>query len=261
MAGTEGIWGWGWGKVQAFAHGYGDGPVTVYAKPRTKRYVLPEGWYPDLVGEERADFEEYMQNSHVVAAAKAVRMWNRATGFAVFQLVDDPKGVDITIHLGDALPGAEGGPTQYALGSGEGSKGGITVNPNTQADRSLLGHELGHTLGLAHPEVTLASVDEAYREYGDVRKLMSGGRTPAKPEIRRVQRLYGDTEVVPQVAGRGPGGPRPQVPSQAPRTLEEQSAQMQKQSAQIQKQSERDERERRKRPSETAATSTAIREG
>jgi hypothetical protein len=177
-----------WKKWEEYAHSFGAGPVTVYVKTAPPNATKGTG--------AAGDFEDYQ----LQAAAEAVRRWNRATGVAVFQITDNPDSADIVVNIKpDASPVNEDGvPVLGNAGirsfSGETPDASANVFQYGYADPDVYTHELGHTIGLDHPDTPRTRQDGTY---SDPKLLMSGGGKPAPVEARRVAEGYG-SNITPQ---------------------------------------------------------------
>lgn len=156
---TKPLWGYTWQDWQKFAHRYGAGSVTVYPK----------------------------NEDMVPATAKSVAMWNDAVGLPVFHLSDDPTA-DIIISFHGDTPVEEDGmqkmgdATPFTGPTGR-SRGHIRTYNWGWMDPNTIAHELGHTLGLAHPDTPIT---EARGTYADPRFLMSGAKDVLQPDLNPV---------------------------------------------------------------------------
>ena len=205
MANVEPISGYSWKTVERYAHAFGAGPVAVFVRPPKKKFKLTDDMYPDL--EDRAGYEAMVNQSHLKGAAEAVRAWNKATGQAVFMLVNDPAAADIVVNFGD-VPGTFAAYGGAETEPGEVSKGAVTARPDQWFSEQLATHELGHAAGLGHPETKTATEENPY---GDYTQVMSGGPKPSKAESRRVASLYTQPSPVSheQAVARNAGGSLP----------------------------------------------------
>lgn len=192
MADTRSLYGYGWEAWTKFAHGYGEGPVTVSVK--------------------------YQTPATVAAAATAVRMWNESAGLPIFSLSDD-EAADVIIKLGDVPDGTEATGQPYVGGAGR-SRGRINVGlplvqvpdgwyPDLSAPelkdyakwlesakygREMLSHtfahEFGHTIGFDHPSVK--------DPYGRTDEVMGSGSYVAADEAARARQVTGTQQQLAQ---------------------------------------------------------------
>jgi hypothetical protein len=138
---TDPLWGYSWDVWRRFAAGFGEGSVTVKSK---KRWSTP-------------------------ATAQAVRMWNEAVGMPVFKMVAEDEEADIVINTDPFNPddleqAHRGGPSSNLARAGEvPSKGTVSLVKYGYGDvadmqfyldnlAAKAAHELGHVVGLDHPE-------------------------------------------------------------------------------------------------------------
>jgi hypothetical protein len=153
--------------VEAVAHGYGAGPVTVYAKA------------DGVANKAQA----------LVNTAKAVRAWNQATGIAVFTLVSTPDLADIVVNMSDEAdplnPDVAGTGTPLPAPDLSGTTGVVNVFGDG-TNPQVLAHEFGHTLGLSHP-------GPPGFEYEDPNSIMGNGPGVSYKEAALVSRLRDPT--------------------------------------------------------------------
>lgn len=201
MAKVEPIWDMTWPQLVDYAHGFGAGPVTVYARPPKKPFILADDMYPDL--EDRDKYERYVNRTHEIGLANAVRMWNKAAGVAVFRVVDAPEGADIIMKFTGDLQNegaaAEGSPVGTKPGE---SRGAVWFDRDQPSGKRTVAHELGHAVGLGHPNTgATRAASGPTKDYADTQQLMSSAARPSPQEAGRVQELI-RPEATPEPAKR-----------------------------------------------------------
>lgn len=144
-------------QFATLAHAYGEGPVTVSPK------------YEKNLAHPKRD---------LAALAKAVAAWNKATGIAMFRLVDDQEA-DIVVSITAAGGDQAGAPGAAATGSPPGYNEGQTQGQinvyGENTDPAVYKHELGHTLGLAHSGVGTDT-------YASTTSVMGSANNPSAAE-------------------------------------------------------------------------------